>query len=127
MSPLWSGRCLSLTFLVTSAPYPSPAQIVVNAKCDTAHRGDFQHLKAPDLLWTGAILVDRSQKEHKDCPINKRDLLLEDLISSGLYNSDAANSFLERSQHYTATCVSTLYDHVEPTVDASLIFFSSHS
>ena len=37
---------------------------------------------------------------------------MDDLISSGLYDQEAANSFLEQSQHYTATCVSALYDHV---------------
>ena len=38
--------------------------------------------------------------------------MLDDLIGSGLYDQEAANSFLEQSQRYTATCVSALYDHV---------------
>ena len=94
-------------------PTPSPAQIIVNAKHDTACRGDFQHLEAPDLLWTGAIFADHSQKECRDHPIDRQDLLLEDLILLGLYDSDTANSFLQCSQHYTATCVLALYDHVK--------------
>ena len=98
--------------MVTRAPYPSPAQVVVDAKCDKACISDFQHLKVPDLLWMGAILADHAQKDCWDHPLDKRDFLLDNLIRSGLYNSDAANSFLERSQHYTATCVLVLYDHV---------------
>ena len=38
--------------------------------------------------------------------------MLDDLIGSGLYDQEAANSFPEWSQRYTATCVSALYDHV---------------
>ena len=85
---------------------------MAEAQRDTARRGDYQHLEAPDLLWTGAILADRAQKDRRERPLNKRDFLLDDLIGSGLYDQEAANSFLERLQCYTATCVSVLYDHV---------------
>ena len=113
MSPPWSGRRLDSNPIGdSSAPYPLPAQIVAEAQCDTARCGDYQHLEAPDLLWTGAILADRAQKDRRERPLNKRDFLLDDLIGSGLYDQEAANSFLERSQRYTATCVSALYDHV---------------
>ena len=98
--------------MVTRAPYLLPVQIIVDAKCGLACKGDFQHLEAPDLLWTGAILADQAQKDCQEHPLNKRDFLLDDLIGSGLYDSEASNSFLEQSQHYTATCVSALYDHV---------------
>ena len=85
---------------------------MVEAQRDTARRSDYQHLKGPDVLWTGAILADRAQKDCQERPLNRRDFLLDDLIGSGLYDSNIANSFLERSQCYTATCVSALYDHV---------------
>ena len=49
--------------MVTKAPYPLPAQIVVDAKRGSARKGDFQHLEALDLLWTGAILTDQAQKD----------------------------------------------------------------
>ena len=62
-------------FLVASTPYPAPAQIVVDAKRDTARRGNYQHLEALDLLWTGAILADWAQKDCQEHPLNKRDFL----------------------------------------------------
>ena len=85
---------------------------MAEAQRDTARCGDYQHLEAPDLLWTGAILADHAQKDRRERPLNRRDFLLDDLISSGLYDQEAANSFLEQSQRYMATCVSALYDHV---------------
>ena len=85
---------------------------MAEAQRDTAHRGNYQYLEAPDLLWTGAILADRAQKDRRERPLNRRDFLLDDLIGSSLYDQEAANNFLERSQRYTATCVLALYDHV---------------
>ena len=72
----------------------------------------FPEALAPSVLWTGAILADWAQKDCRERPLNKRDFLLDDLIGSGLYDSEASNSFLEQSQRYTATCILALYDHV---------------
>ena len=49
--------------IVTRAPYPLPAQIVADAKHNSARKGDYQYPEAPDLLWTGAILADWAQKD----------------------------------------------------------------
>ena len=63
VSPPWSGRHLVSNPMVTRAPYPSLAQIVLDAKHDKARTGDFQHPEAPDLLWMVAILADHTQKD----------------------------------------------------------------
>ena len=78
----------------------------------SAQNADYQHLQEPDLLWTGAILADRAQKDHQGCPLRDQDFLLDLTIEVGLYNDEAANTFLEKSMRYTAVSSSLLYDHV---------------
>ena len=113
MSPPWSGRHLNLTYpWLTSAPYPSASQIVVEAKRVLARNADFQYLEEPDLLWTGVILADKAQKDRQDRDLQDRDFLLDSTIGMGLYNNEVANSFVEKSMRYTAVSTSLLYDHV---------------
>ena len=77
-----------------------------------AHNADYQHLQEPDLLWTGAILADRAQKDHQERALRDRDFLLDLTIAMGLYDNKVANTFLEKLMRYTAVSSSMLYDHV---------------
>ena len=67
-----------------------------------ARNVDYQHLQEPDLLWTGAILADRAQKDRQEQALRDRDFLLDSTIAMGLYDNEVANSFLEKSMRYTA-------------------------
>ena len=78
----------------------------------SAWNANYQHLQEPDLLWTGAILADRAQKDHQSRPLRDRDFLLDSTIDMGLYDHEAANTFLEKSMRYTAVSLLLLYDHV---------------
>ena len=98
--------------LLSRAPYPSPSCVAVDATCQSARNADYQHLQEPDLLWTGAILADRAQKDRQGHPLRDRDFLLDSTIEVGLYDNEAANTFLEKLMHYTAVSLSLLYDHV---------------
>ena len=80
--------------------------------CQSAHNADFQHLQEPDLLWTGAILADWAQKDHQNQALKDRDFLLDSTIEVGLYDNEAANTFLEKSMQYTAVSSSLVYDHI---------------
>ena len=80
--------------------------------CQSAWNADYQHLQELDLLWTGAILADRAQKDCQSQPLRDRDFLLDSTIEVGLYNNEAANTFLEKSMRYTTVSSSLLYDHV---------------
>ena len=64
------------------------------------------------MLWTGDILVDRAQKDCQEQALRDRDFLLDSTIAMGLYNNEVANTFLEKSMHYTAVSSLLLYDHV---------------
>ena len=77
-----------------------------------ARKADYQHLQEPDLLWTGAILADRAQKDCQERALRDRDFLLDSTIAMGLYDNEVANTFLEKSMRYTAVSLSLLYDHV---------------
>ena len=98
--------------LLTRAPYLSPSHVAVDVTHQSAQNVDYQHLQELDLLWTGAILADRVQKDCQSCPLRDRDFLLDLTIDMGLYDHKAANTFLEKSMHYTAVSSSLLYDHV---------------
>ena len=98
--------------LLPRAPYPSPSHVAVDATRQLARNADYQHLQEPDLLWTGAILSDRAQKDHQSRPLRDRDFLLDSTIEVGLYDNKAANTFLEKSMRYTAVNSSLLYDHI---------------
>ena len=76
------------------------------------HNADYQHLQEPDLLWTGAILSDHAQKDRQERALRDRDFLLDSTIAMGLYDNEAANTFLEKSMRYTAVSSSLLYNHV---------------
>ena len=78
----------------------------------SARNTDYQHLQEPDLLWTGAILSDRVQKDRQSCLLRDRDFLLDSTIEVGHYDNKAVNTFLEKSMRYTAISSSLLYDHV---------------
>ena len=101
-----------LTLLLPRAPYLLPSCVAVDATHQSAQNADYQHLQEPDLLWTGAILADRVQKDHQSCLLRDRDFLLDSTIEVGLYDNKAANTFLEKSMCYTAVSTSLLYDHV---------------
>ena len=101
-----------LTSLSTRAPYLSPSHVTVDATRQSVQNADYQHLQEPDLLWTGAILADRTQKDRQNCALRDRDFLLDSTIEVGLYNNEAANTFLEKLMCYTAVSSSLLYDHV---------------
>ena len=77
-----------------------------------AWNANYQHLQEPDLLWTGAILSNRVQKDCQSRLLRDRDFLLDSTIEVGLYNNEAANTFLEKSMRYIAVSSSLLYDHV---------------
>ena len=64
--PTRISQMFDLTPWLASAPYPSPSHVVVDAKRQSARTADYQHLEEPDLLWTGAILADRAQKDCQD-------------------------------------------------------------
>ena len=98
--------------LLPRAPYPSPSCVAIDAMRQSARNADYQHLQEPDLLWTGAILSNRAQKDHQNRPLRDRDFLLDSTIEVGLYDNEAPNTFLEKSMRYTAVSSSLLYDHV---------------
>ena len=100
-----------LTLLLPRAPYLLPSHVTVDATCQSAQNTDYQHLQEPDLLWTGVILADRVQKDCQGHPLRDRDFLLDSTIEVGLYNNEAANTFLEKLMRYTAVS-SLLYNHV---------------
>ena len=95
--------------LLSRAPYPLPSRVAIDATRQSARNADYQHLQEPDLLWTGAILSDRAQKDCQSRPLRDRDFLLDSTIEVGLYDNEAANTFLMR---YTAISSSLLYDHI---------------
>ena len=101
-----------MTSLLPRAPYPSPSRVAVDATRQSARNANYQHLQVPDLLWTGAILSNRAQKDWQSRPLRDRDFLLDSTIEVGLYDNEAANTFLEKSMRYTAVSSSVLYDHV---------------
>ena len=84
----------------------------MEATRQAARNADYQHLQEPDLLWTGAILADRAQKDRQERALRDRDFLLDLTIAMGLYDNEVANTFLEKSMRYTAVSSSLLYDHV---------------
>ena len=94
------------------APYPSLSRVAIDATRQLARNADYQHLQEPDLLWTGAILSDRAQKDRQSHLLRDRDFLLDSTIEVGLYDNEATNTFLEKSMCYTAVSSSLLYDHV---------------
>ena len=71
-----------------------------------------QCLQELDLLWTGAILSNQVQKDRQSRPLRDRDFLLDSTIEVGLYDNEAANTFLEKLMWYTAVSLLLLYDHV---------------
>ena len=77
----------------TRAPHPSPSHVAVDVMHQTARNANYQHLQEPDLLWTGAILANRAQKDRQSRPLRDRDFLLDSAINMGLYNNKAANTF----------------------------------
>ena len=79
-----------LTSLLPRAPYPSPSHVAVDATRQSAQNADYQHLQELDLLWTGAILSDRAQKDCQNRPLRDRDFLLDSTIKVGLYDNEAA-------------------------------------
>ena len=98
--------------LLPRAPYPSPSRVAVDATRQSAWNADYQHLQEPDLLWTRVILSDRAQKDQQSHPLRDRDFLLDSTIEVGLYDNEAANTFLEKLMRYTAVSLSLLYNHV---------------
>ena len=78
----------------------------------SAQNANYQYLQEPDLLWSGAILSNQAQKDRQSHPLRDRDFLLDSTIKVGLYDNEAANTFLEKSMCYTAVSSSLLYDHV---------------
>ena len=94
------------------APYPSPSCVAVGAMRQSACNVNYQHLQEPDLLWTGAILANHAQKDCQSQALRDRDFLLDSTIEMGLYDNEAANTFLEKLMWYTAVSSSLLYDHV---------------
>ena len=98
--------------LLPRAPYPSPSCVAIDAMHQSARSADYQHLQEPDLLWTRVILSDRAQKDHQNRPLRDRDFLLDSTIEVGLYDNEAANTFLEKLMWYTAVNSLLLYDHI---------------
>ena len=96
----------------TRAPYPSLSHVAVDATRQSARNANYQYLQELDLLWTGAILADQAQKDCQSQPLRDRDFLLDSTVEMGLYNNEAANTFLEKSMCYTAVSSSLLYNHV---------------
>ena len=84
----------------------------MEATRQAARNADYQHLQELDLLWTGAILLDRAQRDRQERALRDRDFLLDSTIAMGLYDNEVANSFLEKLMRYTAMSSSLLYDHV---------------
>ena len=101
-----------LTSLLPRTPYPSPSRVAVDVTRQSVWNANYQHLQEPDLLWTGAILSDRVQKDRQSCLLRDRDFLLDSTIEVGLYDNEAANTFLEKSMRYTTVSSSLLYNHV---------------
>ena len=101
-----------LTSLLPRAPYPSPSRVTVDVIRQLAWNADYQHLQEPDLLWTGAILSDRAQKDRQSCLLRDRDFLLDSTIEVGLYDNEATNTLLEKLMRYTAVNLSLLYNHI---------------
>ena len=101
-----------LTSLLPRAPYLSPSHVAVDATRQSAWNADYQHLQEPDLLWTGAILSNRVQKDRQSRSLRDRDFLLDSTIEMGLYDNKAANTFLEKSVWYTTVNSSLLYNHI---------------
>ena len=101
-----------LTSLSTRAPYPSLSHVAVDVTCQSARNANYQHLQEPDLLWTGAILADQVQKDCQNWALKDRDFLLDLTIEMGLYDNEAANTFLEKSMRYTTVSSSLVYDHI---------------
>ena len=83
--------------MLLRAPYPSPSRVAVDVMHQSARNADYQHLQEPDLLWTGAILSDRAQKDCQIRPLRDRDFLLDSTIKVGLYDNKATNTFLENT------------------------------
>ena len=52
------------------------------------------------------------QKDHQNCPLRDRDFLLDSTIDMGLYDNEAANTFLEKLMRYSTVSSSLLYDHI---------------
>ena len=103
---------MDLMLLSIRAPYPTLSCVAVDAMGQSAWNADYQHLQEPDLLWTGAILANQAQKDRQSWPLRDRDFLLDSTIELGLYNNEAANTFLEKLMRYTAVSLLLLYDHV---------------
>ena len=101
-----------LTPLLFRAPYPSPSRVAIDAMRQSAWNANYQHLQEPDLLWTRAILFNRAQKNHQSHLLRDRDFLLDSTIEVGLYDNEAANTFLEKSMQYTTVNSLLLYDHI---------------
>ena len=101
-----------LTSSLPRVPYLSPSCVAVDATHQSARNANYQHLQEPDLLWTGAILSNWAQKDRQNRPLRDRNFLLDSTIEVGLYDNEAANTFLEKSMRYTAVNSSLLYDHV---------------
>ena len=101
-----------LTSLLPRAPYLLPSRVAIDATRQSAQNADYQHLQELDLLWTRAILSDRAQKDRQSCPLRDRDFLLDSTIKVGLYDNEAANTFLEKSMRYTTVSSSLLYNHI---------------
>ena len=59
-------QMFDLTPWLANAPYLSPSCVTVDAGHQSARIADYQHLEEPDLLWTGAILADKAQKDCQD-------------------------------------------------------------
>ena len=57
-------------------------------------------------------MADQAQKDRQGHPLRDRDFLLDSTIDMGLYDHEAANTFLEKSMRYTAMSLLLLYDHV---------------
>ena len=98
--------------LLPRAPYLLPSHVAIDATHQSAQNTDYQHLQELDLLWTRAILSDRAQKDHQNRPLRDRDFLLDSTIEVGLYDNEAANTFLEKLMRYTAVNSLLLYDHI---------------
>ena len=105
-------RSVILILSLPRAPYLLPSRVAVDAMCQSARNADYQHLQEPDLLWTREILSDQAQKDRQSCLLRDRDFLLDSTIEVGLYDNEAANTFLEKSMRYTAVSSSLLYDHI---------------
>ena len=52
------------------------------------------------------------QKDRQSRLLRDRDFLLDSTIKVGLYDNEAANTFLEKLMRYTAVSLLLLYDHI---------------